>query len=202
MREIQITLTTRFLERIVFSAIIILLIIILIGKYTSESVCEEVKEDTTTTETTTVVEEESTETVTEEETPPPESTPPPPVEEEELSGDLKVELGKIDFEILESGAARINNIKISITNGLDDDVLLFVTIDLREVGNPDLEIANPYWNKVKMPLVKSGETKLVTIEPTKKFPVDLTNGDTLVVNAEFTDFTESITISDDSTVKV
>ncbi len=118
-------------------------------------------------------------------------------DEQQLSGELKINLRSVDWSIQKGNRTtiKVENITFNINNGLKDDVKLFTTIKLKDPGNDELRVYNPIWDDVEVPLVKAGEVKNVNIEPSRKYPPNIEEGDKLGVSAVFTDLQGKINIS-------
>jgi hypothetical protein len=239
MRQVQITVTYQFLERLIFILIILVLGFLLFQEYTAEDACTPV-EDSDTVPSTQPGDDDDQEPVRNDtddagDTVP--DAPAPPANDttdetgddagdtgsdssddtsdssddtqddgsdtsEELSGEVTATIEQINFDVQNDSRARVENIQVTIENGRDDDVLLFATVEIQEAGNQDLEVYNPIWDQVEMPLVQSGDTTTLQVEPSKSWPPGIEEDDRISIYGEFATLQGNVNATDSATQEI
>jgi cytoskeletal protein RodZ len=236
MRQVQITVTYQFLERMIFILIILVLGFLLFQEYTAEDACTPA-EDSDTVPSTQPSNDDGQEPVrndTDDGGDPVPDTPTQPANDttdeagdaggdssddtsdsaddtqddgsdtsdEQLSGEVTATIEQINFDVQNDSRARVESIQVTIENGRDDDVLLFATVEIQEAGNQDLEVYNPIWDQVEMPLVQSGDTTTVQVEPSKSWPPGIEEDDRISIYGEFATLQGNVNATDSATQEI
>ena len=156
--EVQLTINTKLIERVIFVLIIIALGVALYMQGGDNRCLDPV--DTAIPEEPEVNESEPIIIITTDEPEEPEEEP----EEEEpgldLSGELDISLGDIDFEYLDDDdlTARVTSIEFIIENGLDEVLDLKAEIYIYDKTNSDYFKDDIMQDEVSLSRIAMGET--------------------------------------------